>query len=99
MVADSSLAQLVLGKKAIEYNYIIKYVPMFIRGSQNLQNLVAIFQRYYQPMLISKADCIGNDGKNWLLNPGTSSRSEGYSSKWQIRLVCGVPLSIIKGKL
>ena len=47
MVADSSLAQLVLGKKAIEYNYIIKYVPMFIRGSQSLQNLVAIFQRYY----------------------------------------------------
>ena len=31
MVADSSLAQLVLGKKAIEYNYIIEYVPMFIR--------------------------------------------------------------------
>ena len=87
MVADSSLAQLVLGKKAIEYNYI---VPMFIRGSESLQNLVAIFQRYYRPMLISKAGCIGNDGKNWLLNPGTSSRSEGYSSKWQIWLVCGV---------
>ena len=34
--------------------------------------------------------CIGKYGKNWLLNPRTSSQSEGYSNKW---LVCGEPLN------
>ena len=29
---------------------------------------------------------------NWLLSPGTSSQSEGYSSKWLIWLVCREPL-------
>ena len=62
------------------------------RGSQGIQNLVAIFRRYYWPVLTSKAGCIGKYGKNWLLNPGTSSQSEGYSSKWLIWLVCREPL-------
>ena len=42
-------------------------------------------------MLTSTASCIGNNGKNWLLNSGTSGQSEGYSSKW---LVCGEPLQV-----
>ena len=42
-----------------------------------------------------KASCIGSNGKNWLLNPGTSSQSEGYSSKWLIWLVCREPLHIM----
>ena len=33
------------------------------------------------------------NGKNWLLSPGTSSQSEGYSSKWLIWLVGGEPLN------
>ena len=43
------------------------------RGSRSLQNLVAISRRYCQPLVILKAGCIGNNGKNWLLNPVTSS--------------------------
>ena len=35
---------------------------------------------------------MGNNGKNWLLSPGISSQSEGYSSKWLIWLVCREPL-------
>ena len=46
-------------------------------------------------MLISKAGCIGNNGKNRLLSPGTSSQSEEYSSKWLIWLVCREPLHLI----
>ena len=40
-----------------------------------------------------KAGCIGKYGKNWVLNPGTSSQGEGYSSKWLINLasVWGTP--------
>ena len=34
-----------------------------VRGSQSLQNLVAIFQRYNQPVLTSTAGCMGKDGK------------------------------------
>ena len=37
--------------------------------SQSLQNLVAISER---SLLTLKAGYIGNNGKNWLLNPGTS---------------------------
>ena len=62
------------------------------RGSQRLQNLVAISQRSWQLLLTLKAGCTGNNGKNWLLNPGTSSQSEGYASKWLIWLVCREPL-------
>ena len=54
------------------------------KGSQSLQNLVAISQKSWRPLLTLKASCIGNYGKNWLLNPGTSSQSEGYSSKWLV---------------
>ena len=43
-------------------------------------------------MLTSTASCIGNNGKNWLLSPETSSQSEGYGSKWLIWLVCGEAL-------
>ena len=30
-------------------------------------------------LLTLKAGCRGNNGKNWPLNPGTSSQSVGYS--------------------
>ena len=33
--------------------------------------------------------------KNWLLNPGTSSQNEGYSSNWLIWLVCREPLMLM----
>ena len=62
------------------------------RGSRSLQNLVAISQRYCQPLLTIKAGCMGSNGKNWLLNPESSSQSEGYSSKWLIWLVVREPL-------
>ena len=65
------------------------------RGFWSLQNLVAISQKYYWPVLISKVSCKENNGKNWLLNPGTSSQSEGYSSKWIIWLVCREPLVLM----
>ena len=45
-------------------------------------------------MPISKVGFKGNNGKNWLLDPGTSSQSEGYSSKWLIWLVCREPLDM-----
>ena len=35
----------------------------YIRGSQRLQNLVAISERYCRSLLTSKASCIGNNGK------------------------------------
>ena len=63
------------------------------RGSQSLHNLVAISQRYCQPLLTIKVGCIGSNGKNWLLNPESSSQSEGYSSKWLIWLVVREPLT------
>ena len=69
------------------------------RGSWGLQNLVAISQRSWRPLLTLKAGYIGNNGKNWLLNLGTSSQSERYSSKWLIWLVCREPLNFICYKL
>ena len=66
----------------IHVNYTIT------RGSQSLQNLVAISQGYCQPVVTLNTGYKGNNGKNWLLSPGTSSQSEGYSSKWLIWLVC-----------
>ena len=71
----------------------IRYI---CRGSRNLQKLVAISQRYYRPVLISKAGCKGNNGRNWLHDPGASSQSEGNSSKWLIWLVCREPLHMYK---
>ena len=50
------------------------------------------FPRYYRSVLISKAGCKGEQWQKWLLNPGTSSQSEGYSSKWLIWQVCREPL-------
>ena len=50
------------------------------------------FQRYCRPLLTLKAGCIGNNGKKWPLDPGTSSQSEGYSSKWLNWLVCREPM-------
>ena len=64
------------------------------RGFRSLRNLVAISQRYCWPLLTFKAGCIGNNGKNWLFNPGTSSQNEGYSSKWLIWLVCREPMYV-----
>ena len=86
----------------IRYNTMISLLRYVYkcRGSRRLQNPVAISQRYCQPLLPSKARCIGNNGKIWLLNPETSSQSEGYISKWLIWLVCGEPLvSILHEKL
>ena len=74
--------------------YLMTYLslvprPTDSRSLQNLiENLVAISQISWRPLLTLKAGCIGNNGKNWLLNPGTSSQSEGYSSKWR---VWGIP--------
>ena len=48
-------------------------------------------------MLTSTASCTGNNVKNWLLSPGTSSQGEEYSSKWLIWLVCGEPLLTLHG--
>ena len=62
------------------------------QGFLKLTNLVAISRRYYRPLVILKAGCIENNGKNWLLNPVTSSQSEGYSSIWLVWLVCREPL-------
>ena len=49
------------------YRYVNQEGPLlcqFIhRGSWSLQNLVAIFQRYNQPVLTSTAGCMGKDGK------------------------------------
>ena len=70
----------------------LSYLLYINRGSRSLQNLVAISQRYYQPLLTIKAGCMGSNGKNWLLNPESSSQSEGYSSKWLIWLVVREPL-------
>ena len=65
---------------------------MYHRGSRSLQNLVAVSQRYCQPLLTIKAGCIKSNGKNWLLNPESSSQSEGYNSKWLIWLLVREPL-------
>ena len=67
------------------------------RGSQSLQNLtfVAFSQRYCWPLLTLKEGCTGNNDKSWLLNPGTSSQSEGCSSKWLIWLVHREPLCTV----
>ena len=62
------------------------------RGSRSVQNLVATYQRYSWPVLTSKEGCKGSNGENWLFNPGTSSGSERYSSKWLIWPVCREPL-------
>ena len=74
----------------------IVIVPNYITiwRSRSLQNLVAVSQRYCQPLLTIKAGCIGSNGKNWILNPESSSQSEGYSSKWLIWLVVREPLTI-----
>ena len=72
--------------------YVVQNVWSYYRGSQSLQNLIAISQRSSWLVLTLKAGCIGNDGKNWLVNLGTSSQSEGHSSKWLIWLVCREPL-------
>ena len=77
------------------YMYIANWYSSLrnTRGSRSLQNLVAISQRYCRPLLIIKPGCIGSSGKNRLLNPESSSQSEGYSSKWLIWLVCREPLN------
>ena len=45
-----------------------------------------------EALLMLKGGCKGNNGKNSLLSPGTSSQSDGYSSEWLIWLVCREPL-------
>ena len=65
---------------------------------QSLQNLV---YSHFPKILLTSADLKNwscrkvNLAKNWLLNPGTSSQSEGYSSKWLIWLVCREPPIIL----
>ena len=56
-------------------------------------NFVATSWRYCWPLITFKACCKGNNGKNWLLSPGTTSQSEGYSSKWLI-WPCREPLKL-----
>lgn len=61
------------------------------QGLLKLQNLVPICQKYCWPVLTLRA------GFKWLLNPGTSSQSEGYSSKHVANLasVKGTPACVI----
>ena len=80
------LTSLIATLSVMYYDYYM-YIYMYTRGSRSLQNLVAISQKYCQPLLTIKAGCMGSNGKNWLLNPESSSQSEGYSSKWLIWLV------------
>ena len=65
--------------------------------SWNLYNIVAISQRYFWPMLISKASwtCKREQWQKWLLSPWTSSQSEGYSRKWLFGQCVGNPCIII----
>jgi hypothetical protein len=75
------------------YMYIlVDHDTWLSRSSRSLQNHVAISPRYYWLVVTLKAGCIGKYGKNWLLNPWTSSQSDGNSSKWLVWLVCGKPL-------
>ena len=62
------------------------------QGFPKLTKSCSHFPRYYWLVVTLKTGCIGMYGKNWLLNAGTSSQSEGYSSKSLIWLVCGEPL-------
>ena len=73
-------------------NFRLESLTIHCRGSRSVQNHVAISQIYYWLAVTLEAACIGRYGKNWLLNPETSSQSEGYSGKWLIWLVCGEPL-------
>ena len=52
-------------------------VVMHTRDCRSLQNFVAVSRRYCRALLMLKAGCKGNNGKNWLLSPGTSSQNEG----------------------
>ena len=70
---------------------------MQLGGSRSLLNLVAISQRYYQPCtdlnswLYTHNETMAKIGYS-VEDPGTSSQSEGYSSKW---LVCREPLILM----
>ena len=63
---------------------------MQARGSQSLQNLVVIIQRYCRPAPMLKAGYVGNIAKK-----ATSSQSEGHSSKWLIWLVFAMHMQVI----
>lgn len=54
---------------------------VYLRGSQNMQDLVAAFQGQYWLVLISKAGSINNrQWKKWPLGPGTSGQSEAMAN-------------------
>ena len=70
---------------------------MHYRSRAKLTKSCSHFYRILPNNADAKAGCtctyIGcNVHINWLLSPGKSSQSEGYSSKWLFRLVCGEPL-------
>ena len=76
-------------------NFVSKYCLMLVSGGlfacQGFPELTKSCI-YFPNMILTSADlklgCKGNNGKNCLLNPGTSSQNEGYGSKWLIWLVC-----------
>ena len=61
-----------------------------IQGFPTLSKLCSHFSK----ILLTFRGCKGNNGKNCLLIPGTSSQSEGYNSKWLIWLVCREPRTL-----
>ena len=73
---------------AIIVYYIDTITPL--RGFPKLTK----FSSHFSKVLATTADIKSRlyNGKNWLFSPGTSSQSEGYSSKRLIWLVCREPL-------
>ena len=69
--------------------------PSHFQGFLKLTKSCSHFPKISLTNADLKSGCKVNKGKNWLLNPGTSSQSEGYSSysKWLIWLVCREPLT------
>ena len=81
--------------KGMKFNPTTLYVT---RGSPSLQNPVAISHRYYYSvymyMLVSKADCNRNHGKNGYSILKLVAKSIGYSSTWLLWLEYREPLVI-----
>ena len=83
MVCTSSIHPHTTTKFTSTYGY--QGFPKFIKSCSH-------FSKILSTLLTIKAGCIESNGKNWLLNPESSSQSEGYSSKWLIWLVVREPL-------
>ena len=92
-------------KQAFQGTYIrvhvasdLNQVQGFPKLTKSCNQLPTIYQ-YYWPVLIFTAGCIGNNSRNWLLSPLTSSQSKKdteteINSKWLIWLVCREPLQV-----